>query len=330
MSVRSSLAKLTKAIVRSKTDVSITNDIAMVIKYRQQQDEDYKAKRNEKIQDGFHLSGAITKPQDDKTYCSRQLEIQRRFHDQLKPWRPPTQLQRTFDHGHSLHRMLQTYLRDIALASDRQAGLYGKWLCRRCNKHFLAFAPTKCHSCDADIFSIKYREYPLLNKEFQTTTTADGLYWVNMKDGWHEYLIEAKSIKQRQMFYGDIGFDDLMEPLPKHVGQAQGYAALRKLELDKGPKHKLPKGFTEWPKFMGIIYLYYGKDSDDIKEYHQPLRRSYWRLISDRIKTIQENENDGTFSPRISICTDIKTATKETRCPVVDKCFELKNKKVKV
>ena len=321
------MAKLTKTIIRSKDEVSITDDINSVIRYRQRLDDAYRAKQRTKKKDGFHLSGDITKPEDDNKWCSRSIEIQRRFADDLIPWQPNVKLAKTFEHGHSLHRMLQTWLRDVGPATERKAGLYGRWECRRCSKLFYAFAPTGCIFCKADLYSIKYREYPLVNKKYETTTTADGLYWVKLSSGWKEYLIEAKSIKQRQTYYGDIGFDELTEPLEKHVGQAQGYAALRLLEL-QNPKKKLPKGFDEWPAFAGVIFLYYGKDSDDIKEFQQPYKKRYWATISSRIKQIQAHEENKTFSPRIPLCKDKQTAAKETYCQVIDRCFKMRNEKV--
>jgi hypothetical protein len=320
------LAKLTKTIIRSTKDVSITNDINAVIRYRQRLDNAHRKKQKGK--DGFHLSGDITKPADDKLFCSRSLEIQRRYADQLVPWQPNVKLAKTFEHGHSLHRMLQTWLRDVGPATEFNAGLYGRWECRRCDKLFYAFAPVKCMFCKADIYALKYREYPLSNKEFETTTTADGLYWVKLNGEWEEWLLEAKSIHQRSTYYGDVGFDELTEPMEKHRGQAQGYGALRKLELTKGPTKKLPKGFTEWPKFKGIIYLYYGKDSDDIKEFHEPYKRGYWETVSGRIKAIQEHELNNTFSKRIKVCTDIAAAKKATYCPVIELCFKMKKTKV--
>ena len=280
--------------------------------------------------EGFHLSQGIASAEDDSRYCSREIEITRRFPKEVKPWIPSKELQITFDVGNELHRMIQSYVRDMGALYNKSKGFYGRWVCRRCEHIWMTFAPIKCPKCKSKLHSIKYLEFRFSGGKYDVATTTDGLLWIydDVNEVWDEWVVEIKTIKQSGNYYGDIGFNELVEPLPKHYMQAQGYANLRRLQhkagmiTAKGKPRKLPYGFTEWPKLKGVIFLYIDKNSGRFKEYQLPVKIRPWKVLASRITVIQEREKEKTFSPRIKLCTDLKSAKKI--CGVADLCFDKK------
>jgi hypothetical protein len=275
---------------------------------------------------GFHLSSKLNLAAQDPRYCARELEIMRRFADTLPPWRPDPDLQVVLDIGTEAHSLTQKYWRDLGIFEGDKVGFYGTWACRRCSHQWEDFAPVECPKCDAEVYELKYLEYRFNNRKWDIKSTTDGLLWIynSAKDEWFEYVCEIKTIKQSGFRFGDIGFNELTEPITKHYNQAQGYAWCRYLEHRKGITRKLPKGFSEWPTFKKkIIFFYINKNGGKptFKEYWRDLDKEAWRLITGRITEIRADEANDQFAPRLRKCENVAAGRKI--CDVADVCFRV-------
>jgi hypothetical protein len=125
-------------------------------------------------------------------------------------------------------------------------------------------------------------------------------------------------------YNGNIGFNELTQPLTSHYNQAQGYAWLRYFEHRKGLDtiRELPDGFDTWPTFKKtIIFFYVNKNGGGkpFKEFSVPLDKAAWKLITSRISQIQEDEAAGRLAPRIAKCGTLAAAKRI--CGVADLCF---------
>jgi hypothetical protein len=321
------MAKLTRKLAVideenfSLSDLTFQSIIAQQMAYEQS------AEKKEYRNEGFHLSSKLTLPFDDPRFCSRELEIMRRFAKDIPPWRPDPALQVILDIGNEAHSLVQKYWRDFLFCPGNKVGLYGQWTCRRCETIWFDFSPQKCLQCDAPLNRIKYLEYRFDNKKYDIKSTTDGLLWIynaSLKE-WFEYIIEVKTIKENAFFFGDIGFNQLQKPMDKHIIQAQGYGFLRYIEHRNGmKKRKLPKGFSVWPTFKKeIIFFYVNKNGgrQPFKEYRVALDKSIWSGIRERIWLIQAHEDNNSFSKRIKKCKILTDAKKI--CDVAELCFRL-------
>jgi hypothetical protein len=307
--------KKSKKVVKSVDEFSLTQEIDHYLGV------DLQAENANYHSSGFHLSGEITAPPDTPNFCLRRLEIERRYAKDIVPWKPGAGLQRIFDNGTYMHRRYQHYL--TMMGDGKTKGLYGRWVCTKCAASFFTFAPQKCRECKAKKKHLSYREYPFRHKELDILSTCDGLWWQYIKGEWYEFVVELKSIKSNGNYGGDLGFGELIEPIPKHYWQTQGYIHLRKIEhTEKRESGALPFNVGEWPKLVGGLVIYENKESNALmKEYFIKPDKAVWAEITERIRTVQKHEANNKWAPRI--CETLQDGI-QRKCGVRQLCFKKK------
>jgi hypothetical protein len=207
--------------------------------------------------------------------------------------------ERIWDVGTSLHAWYQNeYFAKMGI-------LWGKWTCRRCDAVDWGMKPSTCR-CNAPDFV--YSEVPFFAKIEGVTKPivghADGI--VNVGGKW--YLLEIKTININ-------GFTTLIEPMEKHMMQAQIYAELAK----QGKIQGVPVDVTI-PVLSGIIFLYIAKNDSREKEYKVELDETLARNELKKIVLVETCLAEKRLPNRCSDCESLLNP-RVKKCPARAHCF---------